>query len=113
MPNSLSLVSLESRWGQPEQQGAGSTSPLTDLPACGTIAARYGDRANDEPVTIKLTHDQALVLSDWLYAVTMSSDQLNAIVPDRAAWRRCGRLPTRSTKRCHRSSRRIVECGSR
>ncbi|MFI7066988.1 hypothetical protein ACIBL3_38730 [Kribbella sp. NPDC050124] len=41
---------------------------------------------NDEPVTIKLTHDQALVLSDWLYDVTMRSDQLNAIVPDRAVW---------------------------
>ena len=41
---------------------------------------------NDEPVTIKLTHDQAFVLSDWLYEVTMNSDQLSAIVTDRAVW---------------------------
>jgi len=47
---------------------------------------RYGDRVNDEPVIIKLTHDQALVLSDWLYDVTMRSDRLDASVLDRAAW---------------------------
>lgn len=41
---------------------------------------------NDEPVTIKLTPDQAFVLSDWLYEVTMKSDQLSAIVTDRAVW---------------------------
>ncbi|MFI7060643.1 hypothetical protein ACIBL3_06650 [Kribbella sp. NPDC050124] len=40
----------------------------------------------DQPVTIQLTHDQALVLSDWLYEVTMESDQLSAIVTDRAVW---------------------------
>ncbi|MFD4758534.1 hypothetical protein ACFWOJ_06490 [Streptomyces sp. NPDC058439] len=41
---------------------------------------------DEEPVTIKLTHDQAFVLSDWLYEVMMRSDKLNAIVPDRAVW---------------------------
>ena len=41
---------------------------------------------NDDPVTIKLTPDQAFVLSDWLYEVTMKSDQLSAIVTDRAVW---------------------------
>jgi hypothetical protein len=41
---------------------------------------------NDEPVTIKLTCDQAFVLSDWLYEVTMKSDQLSAVVTDRAVW---------------------------
>jgi hypothetical protein len=41
---------------------------------------------NEEPVTIKLTHDQAFVLSDWLYEVMMKSDKLSAIVPDRAVW---------------------------
>ncbi|WP_244258200.1 hypothetical protein [Streptomyces sp. Tu 2975] len=41
---------------------------------------------NEEPVVIKLTHDQAFVLSDWLYEVMMKSDELDAIVPDRAVW---------------------------
>ncbi|MFE7183248.1 hypothetical protein [Streptomyces erythrochromogenes] len=39
---------------------------------------------DEEPVTIKLTRDQAFVLSDWLYEVMMQSDKLDAIVPDRA-----------------------------
>ncbi|WP_326817430.1 hypothetical protein OIE61_20710 [Streptomyces sp. NBC_01762] len=39
---------------------------------------------DEEPVVIKLTHDQAFVLSDWLYEVMMKSDKLDAIVPDRA-----------------------------
>lgn len=37
-------------------------------------------------MTIKLTRDQAFVLSDWLYEVMMESDKLDAIVPDRAVW---------------------------
>ena len=37
-------------------------------------------------MTIRLTPDQAFVLSDWLYEVTMKSDQLSAIVTDRAVW---------------------------
>lgn len=37
-------------------------------------------------MVIKLTHDQAFVLSDWLYEVMMKSDKLDAIVPDRAVW---------------------------
>ncbi|MFF0753350.1 hypothetical protein [Streptomyces sp. NPDC004267] len=41
---------------------------------------------DEEPVTIKLTRDQAFVLSDWLYEVMMESDKLEAIVPDRAVW---------------------------
>ncbi|MGW2770677.1 hypothetical protein [Streptomyces sp. NPDC001275] len=41
---------------------------------------------DDETVLIKLTRDQAFVLSDWLYAVMMRSDKLDAIVPDRAVW---------------------------
>ncbi|MFI9099236.1 hypothetical protein ACIGXA_01835 [Streptomyces fildesensis] len=41
---------------------------------------------DEEPVIIKLTHDQAFVLSDWLYEVMMRSDKLDAIVPDRAVW---------------------------
>ncbi|MCZ4125272.1 hypothetical protein [Streptomyces sp. H39-S7] len=40
---------------------------------------------DEEPVIIKLTHDQAFVLSDWFYEVMMQSDKLDAIVPDRAA----------------------------
>lgn len=35
---------------------------------------------------IKLTRDQAFVLSDWLYEVMMRSDKLDSIVPDRAVW---------------------------
>ncbi|MFF3688292.1 hypothetical protein [Streptomyces sp. NPDC002187] len=41
---------------------------------------------DEEPVVIKLSHDQAFVLSDWLYEVMMESDKLDAIVPDRAVW---------------------------
>ncbi|NML49347.1 hypothetical protein HHL19_03145 [Streptomyces sp. R302] len=41
---------------------------------------------DEEPVIIKLTRDQAFVLSDWLYEVMMQSDKLDAIVPDRAVW---------------------------
>lgn len=37
-------------------------------------------------MTIKLTHDQAFVLSDWLDEVMMRSDKLKSIVPDRAVW---------------------------
>lgn len=37
-------------------------------------------------MVIKLTHDQAFVLSDWLHEVMMKSDKLDAIVPDRAVW---------------------------
>lgn len=37
-------------------------------------------------MTIKLTRDQAFVLSDWLYEVMMQSDKLDAIVPDQAVW---------------------------
>ena len=35
--------------------------------------SRYGDRVNDESVTISLTPDRAFVLSDWLYEVMMRS----------------------------------------
>ncbi|MFE6787895.1 hypothetical protein ACFVFF_37185 [Streptomyces sp. NPDC057680] len=41
---------------------------------------------DEDPVLIKLTPDQAFVLSDWLYEVMMESDKLDAIVPDRAVW---------------------------
>ncbi|MFF8611036.1 hypothetical protein ACF06X_34610 [Streptomyces sp. NPDC015346] len=41
---------------------------------------------DEESVLIKLTRDQALVLSDWLYEVMMRSDKLDGIVPDRAVW---------------------------
>ncbi|MEV7371940.1 hypothetical protein AB0O51_13775 [Streptomyces sp. NPDC090301] len=41
---------------------------------------------DEESVIIKLTRDQAFVLSDWLYEVMMQSDKLDAIVPDRAVW---------------------------
>ncbi|WP_093778897.1 hypothetical protein [Streptomyces sp. 136MFCol5.1] len=41
---------------------------------------------DEEPVVIKLTHDEAFVLSDWLYEVMMKSAKLDAIVPDRAVW---------------------------
>ncbi|MFE5923315.1 hypothetical protein [Streptomyces sp. NPDC056468] len=40
----------------------------------------------DEAITIKLTHDQAFVLSDWLHQVMFQSDDLEGIVRDRAVW---------------------------
>ncbi|MFB6778616.1 hypothetical protein ACFCX0_14610 [Streptomyces sp. NPDC056352] len=41
---------------------------------------------DEEPVVIKLTHDQAFVLSDWLYQVMFKSDDLSVIVRDRSVW---------------------------
>ncbi|MGI5139229.1 MULTISPECIES: hypothetical protein [unclassified Streptomyces] len=41
---------------------------------------------NDEAITIRLTRDQAFVLSDWLYQVMFQSDDLEGIVRDRAVW---------------------------
>ncbi|MFI7296627.1 hypothetical protein [Streptomyces sp. NPDC050121] len=41
---------------------------------------------DDEAIIIRLTHDQALVLSDWLYQAMFRSDDLEGIVPDRAVW---------------------------
>jgi hypothetical protein len=39
----------------------------------------------DDEVIIKLSHDQAFVLSQWLYEVE-NSGELDAIVKDRAIW---------------------------
>ncbi|MFF8317793.1 hypothetical protein ACF06V_11560 [Streptomyces bobili] len=41
---------------------------------------------NEEAITIKLTPDQAFVLSDWLYQVMFQSEDLEGIVQDRAVW---------------------------
>ncbi|MEU5683877.1 hypothetical protein DEJ48_12540 [Streptomyces venezuelae] len=41
---------------------------------------------DEEAITINLTHDQAFVLSDWLYRVMFQSDDLEGIVHDRAVW---------------------------
>ncbi|MEV6108822.1 hypothetical protein AB0M28_29585 [Streptomyces sp. NPDC051940] len=41
---------------------------------------------SEDPIIIKLSRDQAFVLSDWLYDVTMKSDKLSAIVGDRSVW---------------------------
>ncbi|MER6011435.1 hypothetical protein [Streptomyces bluensis] len=41
---------------------------------------------DDEAITIRLTRDQAFVLSDWLYQVMFQSDDLEGIVRDRAVW---------------------------
>ncbi|MEU1364650.1 hypothetical protein ABZ454_00715 [Streptomyces sp. NPDC005803] len=41
---------------------------------------------DEEPVVIKLTRDQAFVLSDWLYQAMFQSDDLSAIVKDRSVW---------------------------
>lgn len=41
---------------------------------------------DDEAITIRLTHDQAFVLSDWLYQVMFRSDDLEGIIRDRAVW---------------------------
>ncbi|MCX4426955.1 hypothetical protein [Streptomyces mirabilis] len=37
-------------------------------------------------LTIRLTRDQAFVLSDWLYQVMFQSDDLEGIVHDRSVW---------------------------
>ncbi|MER6628542.1 hypothetical protein ABT301_09905 [Streptomyces sp. NPDC000987] len=41
---------------------------------------------DEEAITIRLTRDQAFVLSDWLYQVMFRSDDLDGIVRDRAVW---------------------------
>ncbi|MFM9497066.1 hypothetical protein ACKI1Q_25995 [Streptomyces galilaeus] len=41
---------------------------------------------DEEAITIRLTRDQAFVLSDWLYQVMFESDALEGIVRDRAVW---------------------------
>ncbi|MFJ2962653.1 hypothetical protein ACIPIC_10130 [Streptomyces collinus] len=41
---------------------------------------------DDEEITLRLTRDQAFVLSDWLYQVMFRSDDLEGIVRDRAVW---------------------------
>ncbi|MFF1484368.1 hypothetical protein ACIGZH_21100 [Streptomyces sp. NPDC058319] len=41
---------------------------------------------DDEPVVIRLTRDQAFVLSDWLYRGMFVSDDLAKIVHDPAVW---------------------------
>jgi hypothetical protein len=41
---------------------------------------------DEEAITIRLTRDQAFVLSDWLYRVMFKSDDLEKIVHDRAVW---------------------------
>ncbi|MFE1285309.1 hypothetical protein [Streptomyces sp. NPDC058751] len=39
-----------------------------------------------DTITIRLTRDQAFVLSDWLYQVMFKSDDLAGIIRDRAVW---------------------------
>ncbi|MFF4656632.1 hypothetical protein [Streptomyces sp. NPDC001381] len=41
---------------------------------------------DEEAITIRLTHDQAFVLSDWLHQVMFQSGDLEGIVQDRAVW---------------------------
>ncbi|MDQ0776126.1 hypothetical protein QF026_004592 [Streptomyces aurantiacus] len=41
---------------------------------------------DEDAITIRLTHDQAFVLSDWLYQVMFQSDDLERILRDQAVW---------------------------
>ncbi|MFI1419556.1 hypothetical protein ACH4VX_16440 [Streptomyces sp. NPDC020731] len=41
---------------------------------------------DEEAITIRLSRDQAFVLSDWLHQVMFQSDDLEGIVHDRAVW---------------------------
>ncbi|GGR48278.1 hypothetical protein [Streptomyces aurantiogriseus] len=41
---------------------------------------------DEDAIIIRLTRDQAFVLSDWLYRVMFQSDDLEGIVHDRAVW---------------------------
>ncbi|AKJ10812.1 hypothetical protein ABB07_12545 [Streptomyces incarnatus] len=41
---------------------------------------------DEDAITIRLTRDQAFVLSDWLYQVMFRSDDLEGIVHERAVW---------------------------
>ncbi|HET6855974.1 MAG TPA: hypothetical protein VFH94_02620 [Streptomyces sp.] len=40
----------------------------------------------EDPVTVQFTHDQALVLSHWLYQAMHESNALDALLTDRAVW---------------------------
>ncbi|MEV6050376.1 hypothetical protein [Streptomyces sp. NPDC052107] len=41
---------------------------------------------DDDAITIRLTRDQAFVLSDWFYQAMFESEDLAGIVRDRAVW---------------------------
>ncbi|MGW4870354.1 hypothetical protein [Streptomyces chartreusis] len=41
---------------------------------------------DEQAINIRLTRDQAFVLSDWLHQVMFQSDDLEGIVQDRAVW---------------------------
>lgn len=75
------------------------THPITPPPQLESGLVRTEHRAQDtadrggyvedvdqETITIRLTRDQAFVLSDWLYQVMFQSDDLEGIVHDRAIW---------------------------
>ena len=59
----------------PAPRGRSSGVPVTVPPVA------------EEPITIEFTHDQALVLSDWLYQAMHQSDVLDDLLKtDRAVW---------------------------
>ena len=47
---------------------------------------RYDSRVADEELTIRLSKDQALVLSDWLYRMMGKPAFDNLVNEDRAVW---------------------------
>lgn len=47
---------------------------------------QLSENVDEEAITLRLTRDQAFVLSDWLYQVMFQSDDLEGIVHDRAVW---------------------------
>jgi hypothetical protein len=48
--------------------------------------AQYSLRVADEEITIKLTRDQAFVLSDWLYRMMGTPAFDNLVNHERAVW---------------------------
>ncbi|CAM5423700.1 putative protein OS=Streptomyces griseorubiginosus OX=67304 GN=DWG14_04608 PE=4 SV=1 [Streptomyces griseorubiginosus] len=63
-----------------------SMSVRTDQAQDSAGRGGYVRGVDEEAITIKLTRDQAFVLSDWLHQVMFRSDDLEGIVYDRAVW---------------------------
>ena len=61
--------------------------PPASEPPAGIECAGYRSPVTEEPISIKFTRDQALVLSDWLYQAMHRSEMLDDLLKtDRAVW---------------------------
>jgi hypothetical protein len=79
----------------------GWPTEATDTDPQHSTAARYGADVPDPDVTIRLPHDEALVLLEWLYRLSERQDfnEVASQPAERVAvWALHGRLETQSTE---------------